>query len=262
MSDTNVSNDGALHQLLAVRQDLEKKGQMILTETVNTFIKKSEHFDGVIKTYTPMAEGSEEIPPEVKEMVTTVGKKVLYSETAITAALDARVSVEESNASGTVKSELVVQNGDQVQSFGSFSAISLLALEEWLTRIRTMYQEIPTLDPTKTWFKDTNQGEGVYKTNPEIKFRSVTQKVPLVLSPATDRFPAQVQVYDNNVQVGKYSTEYLSGKITPAEKSSLLERIDNLIIAVKKAKAKANQATAIQVRVGQKLFDFINSGSI
>lgn len=243
-----------LHQLLAVKDDLEKKAQMILNETETTFTKRQDHFDGVRKNYVPKEEGGEQLPSEAKEIVTTVADKLDYTKQSVIKAIDARLSLEETNASGTANAEVVLEDGTV---FGTFSSISLLALEDSLSKIRAVYKNIPTLDPAQVWNSDPTQ-KNVYRTNEEVKFRVIKRNEPLVLYPATDKHPAQTQVVTNDVQVGRWVSTSFSGRISPLEKSNLLQRVDDLIIAVKKAKAKANQVQAIQVKVGEKLFNYIN----
>ena len=124
-----------LHQLLAVENDRKVQANNILQETINTFTKRHDHFDGIVKTYEAYDEADQKIPPETKEIATTVKSKLNYSKQAISKGVDAQISKEETNASGTVKAELKI--GDT--SFGDLSATSLLALEQFLVKIRNMY---------------------------------------------------------------------------------------------------------------------------
>ena len=127
-----------LHQLLAVENDLRTKAQKIVQETAATFSKKAEHFDGMAKTYEPLAhaEGEQpfQIPPEVKEIVTTVEEKLSYTQKSMIDAIDAQLSKEETNVSGLATAELAVDG----ILLGTFSATSLLALESNLTRVRQL----------------------------------------------------------------------------------------------------------------------------
>lgn len=246
-----------LHQLLAVEGDRKKKAILIMNETINTFTKKDDHFDGLVKTYTPSEEGGEERPPEIKEIVTTVKEKIDYTKKSVVQALNSQIGKEVTNSSGTVKAELKV--GDV--SFGELSATALLALEQQLTNIREVYKAIPTLDPTRTWMPDENAAKkGVFVSGEEVKFSTKKEEIPLVLYEATKEHPAQVKLVTKDKQVGKYSTVYKSGKITPARKSELLGRIDKLIDTTKRARAKANEAEIIDVKIGNKIFDYIDKG--
>jgi hypothetical protein len=244
---------GKLHEVLAVEADRKQKSKVILTETIATFTKKGDHFDGLVKTYKPNTEGGDQIPDQVKEVVTTVDKKLAYTKGAVIKAIDTQLSKEETNSSGTVKADLVI--GDK--SF-TLSATSLLALEGQLINIRALYKTVPTQDPTRIWAEDSAQGKGIFKTAPEELYRTKKIHKPLTLAAATEHHPEQVEMVSEDVQVGKYETIYRTGKISPARKSEMLAKIDGLIDKVKRARAKANQAEVINTKIGKEIFDYIN----
>lgn len=244
-----------LHQLLAVIDDLKKKSNAIQSETTKTFSSKQEHFDGLTKIYSAYDESSNDnIPAEIKNVVTTVSDKINYTSKPFIQALDAELSLDETNSSGNAKAELICNN----ISFGFLSASSLLDLEKNLLKIREIYKNIPTLDLTKQWADDSNTGKNIYTTTEEIKYRTNKVYQPFVKYEATKDHPAQVDVLQKDIQVGEYKTVYKSGKISSANKSELLSRIDSLIISVKKARSIANQCEVTNVKIGNKLFDFIN----
>jgi hypothetical protein len=246
-----------LHQLLAVESDLAQQSRNILdVETKATFTKKQDLFDGVMKVYTPSESDGELIPTETKEIVTTVKEKLDYAKDAVIKAIDATLSKEETNASGNAKASLILDDGTD---FGVLSATSLIALEKNLIRIREVYKEIPTVDPARTWTHDPTQSRAIYVAPVDTKFRSVKKMVTLVKAPATVQFPAQVELVSTDVQVGKYETTYTSGRLQPIDKSNLLAKIDNLILAVKQARQAANQAQVVNVKLGDKIFAYINS---
>jgi hypothetical protein len=243
-----------LHQLLAVEPDLSTQGRNIMEEALTTFTKKAEHFDGISKVYSSFDEGDDKIPPEVKEVVTTVKEKLDYTKGAVIKAIDATLSKEETNASNTANAELEV-NGVK---FGTWSATSLLALEKYLVRIRDLYKNIPTFDPSRSWSRETTSGRDMYQSNLDVKYRTVKKQKVLTLAQATDKHPAQAQVIMDEVQVGKYDTLYFTGRVSPAEKSDLLTRVDDLVLAVKQAREKANQTQVKQVKLGEALFNYIH----
>lgn len=246
-----------LHQLLAVENDRRTKANRIATEAINTFQKKADHFDGIVKVYTPYdEEKGTQIPPEIKEIVTTVADKINYTKKAMIVGIDAQLSKEETNGSGTAKAELKIGE----ISFGYLSATSLLALETQLVKVRDVYKAVPTLDPTKSWTPSEIDGKDIFISKSDIKYRTEKTHTPLVLSEATKEHPAQVQVISTDKQVGKYETIYKSGKITPTQKSELLGRVDALIDRVKKARAKANRVEVVKAKIGKSIFDYINGG--
>jgi len=238
-----------LHQVLAVESDLNQQAKNISDECLTTFVKKADHFDGIEKLYKPYNEDGEKKEPEIKDVVTTVDEKLDYTEESMIKAIDATLTKEETNASGKAKNTITI-NGKTV----TLSATSLIALEKYLVRIRDQYKAIPTLDPTKRWGHEDGSGRNLWVTAPEVKFRTIKVTKPLVLSPATEKFPAQVQMIQDDIQAGQYETVYSSGRYSLAQKSALLAKIDNLILEVKMAREKANQVEAIQIKLGEEIF--------
>ena len=248
---------GMLHQLLSCEGDLAQQSRNILdVECLNTFTKKEDLFDGVLKNYVSFDQNGEQIPPEKKELVTTVAEKLDYAKDAMIKAIDATISKEETNASGTAKAPLMLDDGTD---FGTLSATSLIALEKYLVRIREVYKAIPTVDPARSWTKDATQARAIYVAPVETKFRSVEKLDVITKAVATDKFPAQTELVKYVVQVGKYETTYSTGRLQPIEKSNLLTKIDTLIQAVKQARQQANQAQVVNVKLGDKVFTYINS---
>lgn len=243
-----------LHELLAVEQDRKHKATQAIGEALKIFSKQDPLFDGMMKRYISLEEDTEQIPDETKEMLGTVKEKLNATLEVVVSGIDANISKEETNAAGLAKADLVV--GDK--NLGNFSATSLLALESHLVKIKELYQNIPTLDATRKWTFDSQKG--VFKTEEEIKFRSVKRPKVIVKYEATKEHPAQTELLYLDFQVGKYETTYTSGKITPAQKASLLKKIDDLLEAVKIARSKANNIDVNNVKIGQKIFDFINEG--
>ena len=109
----------------------------------------------------------------------------------------------------------------------------------------------------KRWSEDKGR-KNVYITPTQDTYRTAKKSEVVVLYPATKEHPAQTQLAVVDKQVGVFKTVYSSGKITPKRKSELLSQIDRLIIAVKKARSKANQVEIVNTKVMRKFFDFIH----
>jgi len=248
-----------LHQLLSVEPDLRTKATKILQETIATFSKKSDHFDGFSRVYEPLQEEegvvTKRFAPELKHVVTTVTEKINYTVKSIVSAIDAQISKEETNASGGAKAELTVGMID----FGEWSAQALLALESQLIKIRAIYVAIPTLDPAKRWELDPNSND-IYTTPENEVYKTEKRAKVITLAPPTKEHPAQTQLINIDQQVGVIKVVHNSGRITPKLKSEYLGRVDKLIIAVKKARSQANQVEVVNKKIGRKLFDYINNG--
>jgi hypothetical protein len=81
-----------------------------------------------------------------------------------------------------------------------------------------------------------------------------------VLYEATDKHPAQIEKWEEQVAVGKYVTNVQCGMLSPADKSTLLGRCDRLIQAVKKARMKANMVDVVDQSIGKEIFSFVFDG--
>jgi hypothetical protein len=241
-----------LHELLAIEQDRRTKANASIEEGKQTFSKKDAHFDGMVKKYVPTEENAEEIPDERKELTLTVKGYLGEMMQAIVPALDANLSKEETNASNTAKAELLLEE----QSLGVFSATSLLALESHISKLRELYKLLPTLDTTRKWTFDSQLN--LFRSEDEIKFRSIKRSKVIVKYDATKEHPAQTELVSLDVQVGKYQTTYFSGKVTPSQKTKMLNRIDQLLEAIKIARSKANSVEVNNIKIGKKIFDLIH----
>jgi hypothetical protein len=155
-----------LHRLLAVENEKKNTARVIVEETLNTFVKKSTHFEGHNRIYTKTLEDSDDFAPELKEVVDTVKSKMEHTVKSLIPSIDALISKEETNASGKVNAELKV--GDV--NFGTLSATSLLQLETQLKEIRKVYVAIPTLDPIRVW--TINDETGLFESDKEVTYKT------------------------------------------------------------------------------------------
>jgi len=252
-----------LHEVLAVEADLEGKAKVMMKETEKVFKDKANLFTGWVKTYTPLdEEDTVTYPAEHQEMTTTVPDRLEYMSKSISAWLDAIAQKEATNQ--VAKSDIVV-NGEVVVK--DVPATMLLGLETRLKSIRNSYVEIPTLEMGKAWTPDAGKGKHVFSAvHPEETFKTAKTKKSIVLHPAQfpkaneggQSIPAVIDKWDETVNVGKYTRQVWSGMITPARKAELIERIDNLIRAVKTARQRANNVEVVKLNMGKTLMDFIN----
>ena len=252
LTKKNTMKEIMLHQLLAFESDEVNRAKKVLEEAKDTFSTKQIHFDGKYRTYHPDSDDGDMVDNEYKDIVTTVEKKVAYVSRMVSKAMDVVLTKEETNASGTARAELVVDG----ICFGSFSATSLLYLEKTLSEIRRVYEAMPTLQPGKTWI--FNKDLDIYETPQSITYRNIKEIVPIILTPATDKFPANVKEGSRNVKVGEYHEIERSGRVYPRVKSDVLERIDSLIKEVKSTREKANSVQVKQVNVAEQIFSLIN----
>lgn len=247
-----------LHEILAVEQGLQSAAKRINEETIKTFDKKDEHFVESLRTVTHFAEEDQKLDTtEAKAMVTTVFDKLLYTVGPNVRALDAYLQKEATNQKAAA--DIVV--GDVTLVLG-VPATVLLGLETKIAELRSVYEKIPTLAPGPTWVADTDRRKagGIYRSeHTDTTFRTKKTVKPVIMAPATEHHPAQVQAIQEDVPVARITTQHWSGMITSAQKSDLLGRLDRLLRAVKRARQRANATEVEKRQIGKALFDFIHA---
>lgn len=245
-----------LHAILAVEPDLKGRAEKITQETISTFKGKQGHFSSLYKTYEPLKEDGVPLPPEEKEMVDTVTEKLAYTQKHLIKTMDVIYQKEITNLEASADLEV-----DGVMLAENVPATALLSLEARLKKVREVYQCIPTLPPGKLWEKDPER-ENVYRAKVREKPKMEKEFRPVVMTPATDHHPAQVEKLYKDVAAGTWTEIERNSSWTPAEKSQKLGRVDSLIEAVKQARQAANTTPVKQVKIGKVLFDFINHGVV
>lgn len=250
-----------LHEVLAVEGGLQTAAKKINEETVRTFGKRDEHFVATTRSVEHFGEEDQKLnTTETKEMVTTVFDKLIYNAGPNVRALDAYLQKEATNQKAVA--DIVV--GDQTIAT-NVPATVLLGLETKLSELRQVYDAIPTLAPGPTWEQDleARSAGGVYRAKaPDVTFRTRKTVRPIVMAPATEHHPAQVQAISEDVPVARIVVSHKASMLTSAQKSDLLERLDRLLRAVKRARMRANNTEVEKRQIGKALFDFLHTGIV
>jgi hypothetical protein len=250
-----MSKEFQMHQLLATVGTRDTQALKLINEAKNTFKAKDAHFNGRLKTYkADNDDGTNALTDEseIIEMVSTVKDKLDYVSKSIINAVDTAISKEETNSSGKAKAELEIGG-----TTFTLSATSLLALEKRLIGLRGLYNEIPTLDPTKAWTFDEDKG---YYVSDTVKRNRIVKKIKSeVVVQATKEFPAQVVQSSIDEKVGVYTEVHHSSKLPVERKAKYISNIDDILEKIAIARAKANTCVVVENPIMGKILDFINS---
>jgi hypothetical protein len=252
-----------LHEILAVSGDLATTAKKVNDEAIGTFSKKPDLFLRSVTSVEHLSDDERnQDTTDTKEMTTTVFEKLNYIVRANVRALDVYMQKEATNQKA--HADIVVNDGENdVTIAKDVPATVLLGLETKLAELRSVYESIPTLAPGPSWQADPAQRHGAYKSeHPDVRFRTRKTMRAFQLSPATQHHPAQVQAINEDVPIAKIIVQTWSGMITSAQKSDLLDRIDRLIRATKRARQRANMQDVEKVSLGDALFKHIHSGIV
>lgn len=212
-------------------------------------IKTGLYF-GQIRTYTPRDDDGDALPAQSQQVQLRATDVLGELATQLGRHWDLELWRDEGNT--LARADVVV---DGRVLFAQVPATFLLFLEKQLNDWRTAVTKLPTLDPGDSWTLD--DATGLHRTDP-VKTAS-TKKVLRnhTLAAATDKHPAQVTTYNEDVPVGDWTTVKLSGALPVPVQRGLVERLDKLVDAVKSAREQANLVEVEEVKIAEPLLGYL-----
>lgn len=238
-----------LNQVLAIEKGVRSKSDRLITDRYQQ-VEKEPLLSGISRVYTPKEEDGDQLPSEQTLVQVKVGEVLKANAADFTSLFDVVLTKDAGNQGASA--DVVI---DDQTILSGVPVSTLLFLEKQLTDLYTVCRKLPTLDPADTWSYDPQRS--IYVTEPEERVRN--KKVPRnhVLAEATDKHPAQVQVYNEDIVAGTWKTIKFSGAMPIDEHKALLDRIAALQNAVKYAREQANSLEVQWQEMGKTVFDFI-----
>ena len=249
-----------LHELLAAEGNLETQAIQTRTDLAGTFEKKRHLFEEKRVTFQPNEEGKPATVESQSDIQSTVRRELAWLSPHLTKAIDAGLQVADANTKA--RADVVLDDDQGTVLLKGVPATALLELEKRLTEwVLQLAKIIPTLDPAKGFQDDPQRGEAIYKAREITKTRTKKDVKVIVKYDATKEHPAQTELIPIDSPVGIISEQEWSGLITPAEKSDILDRAEQIIRAVRKARSRANdQEVDTTLRIGKALLSFVFDG--
>lgn len=228
-----------LNQIVAVEKGEKAKATRRFTE-LHRLSQLLGPLSGIVRTYQPRQEDGDHLPDERTRVQYSVEE--LNDQVVETLGNLFNIVATKDFANRAARADLVV---DGETLLLGVPVPYLLWLEKQLADLRTYVDKLPTLDPAEVWSHDS--ATGVYRSAPVQTVK--TRKVPKnhVRAEATDKHPAQVDVFTVDEPVGDWTTTKFSGAITEDRRLALLERVDKLANAVKFAREQANSMEVDEV---------------
>lgn len=241
-----------LNQIIAIENGEKARANKASAPLFHT-LKAEAQFAGLTRTYEPLDEQGEQLPEESARVKAIVNEVIADFVKHNTRLLDVSATKDRTNQGATAD---VVVNDRTIITAAPVTF--LLPFEKFLAQeVRGLVETIPVLDPAQDWEPSGSEREGIYET-PTIR-RHRTKKVNKVLelSPATDKHPAQVTLVAEDVLAGYWNEKKFSGAVPASRKAELVERVENLIAAVKFAREQANDTQVIDLKVGESVFGYL-----
>lgn len=239
-----------LNQVVAIREGARTRYFNELKE-LDKNIQRREPFEGLRREYAPFEDKPEErLPAEHKYVTSRVEDLLRDFRPRLIEHLDVEATQEWGNCGA--KADVVVHGQTLIKDV---PITFLLTLEKKLTELRSVIATLPTLAQDEQWGYEENQRLYVGRELQKVR----TQKRPQVLVKynATPEHPAQTEVFQQDVPVGTWTEQKLSGAISLPRKQELMNRVETLLKAVKEAREAANDVKVEEVRVGEALYDFL-----
>jgi hypothetical protein len=238
-----------LNQLIAIEKGARSQANADVAAASHR-VGKPELLAGIARTYRPLDDAGETLPPESKRVQVRARDAINDVKATLARLLDVTATKDTTNCAA--KADLVVDGNSLAKDL---PVTYLLFLEKQLGELKTFLGRLPTLDPAEIWSFD--QVTDCWATEPAQTVR--TKKVPRnhVLAEATDKHPAQVQVYHEDVVVGRWTTTKFSGALPAKEVGELQTRLGKLADAVKYARESANSTPVTDVKPGDAILGYL-----
>lgn len=239
-----------LAQVLAIEKGEKAKSNKAVSELHHNSAKPAL-YEGRVRTYEPADEEGEQLPPE-RQLVQLHGPAVMEELNRSLAEYWDIVAVKDWTNAYDSRADVVVDGTTLV----SGAPVSwLLFMEKQLVDVETFISKLPTLDASERWVWDSNQN--CYVT--ETTWQNRTRKTPRnhVKFDGDEHHPPQVEVYTEDVVVGRFKNTRHSGALPVEMKEKLIERVRKLRKAVLFAREQANSVEAHNVSVAETVFGFL-----
>lgn len=244
-----------LHQVLAAEKSSINTSKAILEETARLFRAAKTHFDGMeVKTTTNFETDGAKDEVEATHPITSVESRVAYTMQALEDPLDIVLTKDETNSGGKAKAELKVGE----HSFGEFSAIALISLGKYLSELRKVLLEAPTMDQHEhSWTPNDEIFKGCYESERISKIRTKTRDKAVKVPGFPDDPKSPVYTVKEDYHYGDIVTRHFTGRWTSVRKHQVLERLSQMIDAVRKATGEANKTEIANIKKAREVFGFI-----
>lgn len=239
-----------LNQLIAVSKTVKNDVNTTFTNGYHA-IQRTTGLAGLSRQYTPRFEDGEQLSGESVRVQVKVPEVIAAVEESLARLFDLTATIDTTNQDA--KAPIVV-NGKNLTP--ALSVSTLLFLEKQLTDLATFVRKLPLLDQAESWTVYENE-DGVFASEPVTSQR--TKKIPRnhVKAAATDKHPAQVEVYHEDTVVGDWRTVKFSGAIPHKRAKAMLHRINLLSAAVKQAREAANMTDVVDVKIGAAILSYV-----
>jgi hypothetical protein len=238
-----------LNQIIAVEKGVKSRSLQDLTEAHHA-LQKPALLSGIARTYRPRDEEGEQLPSEATRVQIKTEEIIRKTSDVLGKLFDVVAAKDWANTKA--RADVVV---DGQVLLPQVPVTYLIFLEKQLVDLHTFVKKLPVLDASENWVFDASAD--CWATEPIQTTR--TKKIPRnhVKAEATEKHPAQVEVFHEDVVVGYWKTVKFSGALPASRVNQLLERVEKLQQSVKFAREEANATEVEEKKLAHKILGYL-----
>lgn len=249
MSAQTENESIKLHEIVAVRKGVKSRTYSELTD-LHKKAQRDTLYSGMNKVYRAKDEDGEKYPPESKHVQINATDVLKKAGKILDEAWNIEATQEYGNKGAVAD---IVVDGDTLLT--DVPATFLLYMEKQLSDLHTFASQLPTLAEDKVWNKDPNSH--LFRSETVQTTKTTQVEKPQVVIPPTEHHPGQWTTLKETVIQGWWDTTHLSGALPIPEKEALVERVEKLRNAVKRARSRANDTAVNRQEVAAPLLGYL-----
>lgn len=239
-----------LNQINALVSARKGEAEKTVTELYK-LVQKEPLFAGRERTYRPLDEvNGQKIPPEsqrVQQRADDLLKQVRDKWAEVW-----NLVCTQDHGNQKASADLVV---DGRTLLAGVPVTFLLYLDKQVNDLETFVSKLPTPDPAEEWTHDPNTG--LLRSRAVESVRTSKEPTVIVKYEATEKHPAQTELFTKDVPVGTWTQIQYSGCIPADKKNQILARVRKLQDAIKLAKEQANLLEVERQKAAEPLLGYV-----
>ena len=239
-----------LNQINAIVTSRKSETDKALNE-LNKLVAKETFFAGRERTYRPVDEvNGQKLPPEsqrVQQRADDLIRQAIGKWTELW-----NLVYTQDTGNQQAKADLVV---DGQALLSQVPITFLLFIDKQVNDLETFIAKLPTPDPAEEWSHDPNSG--LLRSRATESVRTSKEPTVIVKYEATEKHPAQTELFTKDVPVGNWTQILYSGAITTDRKNQILERVRKLQDAIKTSKEQANLLEVEKQKAADPLMSYL-----
>lgn len=238
-----------LNQIIAVEKGIKNVVNREVTDAYH-LLQKNALLTGISRVYTPKDDEGDALPAEYTKVQANALDIIKQAQNSLTKLFDVTATKDWANLKATA--DIVI---DGKALITGVPVTYLLFLEKQLTDMHTVFKKLPVLDGSETWAY--NESQACYASTPTQTIKTKKIMKAFEKAPATDKHPAQVDTFTEDVLVGTWNTTKLSGALPATVVSELVAKVEKLQAAVKFARETANSIEVTEQKVGEPIYKYL-----